>query len=211
MDAAGELDKVKFLWYDIPDPRLQKLMFKTLGFEFDMNKSNPMRDMSMALKRFQAQAKNEKIDEFWEARQGFLGMQKMVGAAPMMAKLMKKPVFKSLVMIGYWNNRSVENVENMFLYLMKHFMNGAYAGDVPLPRKGRERRHLPPGAPGAVPNARRVPGLVRAVVRARSTARSPGSASASSPTTSSCPIGTSRCSTRRSPSGRSAASASSAR
>jgi cobalamin biosynthesis Mg chelatase CobN len=135
MDAAGELNDVKFLWYDIPDPRLQKLMFKTLGFEFDMNKSNPMRDMSMALKRFQAKAKNEKIDEFWEARQGFLGMQKMVGAAPMMAKLMQKPVFKSLVMIGYWNNRSVENVENMLLYLMKHFMNGAYKGEVPLPQK----------------------------------------------------------------------------
>jgi cobalamin biosynthesis Mg chelatase CobN len=58
----------------------------------------------------------------------------MVGAAPMMAKIMKKPVFKSLVMIGYWNNRSVVNVENMFLYLMKHFMN-AYAGDVPPPEK----------------------------------------------------------------------------
>jgi len=135
MDAAGELNKVKFLWYDIPDPRLQKLMFKTLGFEFDMNKSNPMRDMSMALKRFQAKAKNEKIDEFWEARQGFLGMQKMVTAAPMMAKMMQKPVFKSLVMIGYWNNRSVENVENMLLYLMKHFMQGAYKGEVPPPQK----------------------------------------------------------------------------
>ena len=135
MDAAGELSRVKFLWYDIPDARLLALMFKSLGFEFDMNKSNPMKDMSMAIKRFQARAKNEKIDELWEARQGFLGMQKMVGAAPLMAQLMKKPVFKSLVMIGYWNNRSVENVENMFLYLMKHFMNGAYAGDVQLPQK----------------------------------------------------------------------------
>jgi cobalamin biosynthesis Mg chelatase CobN len=48
---------------------------------------------------------------------------------------MKKPVFKSLVMIGYWNNRSVKNVENMFLYLMKHFMDGAYSGEVPLPEK----------------------------------------------------------------------------
>jgi cobalamin biosynthesis Mg chelatase CobN len=135
MDRAGELSRVKFLWYDIPDARLQQLMFKSLGFEFDMNKSNPMRELSMAIKRYQAKSKNENVDEFWEAREGFLGMQKMVGAAPLMAQLMKKPVFKSLVMIGYWNNRSVENVENMFLYLMKHFMNGAYAGDVPLPKK----------------------------------------------------------------------------
>jgi magnesium chelatase subunit H len=135
MDRAGELSRVKFLWYDIPDARLQHLMFKSLGFEFDMNKSNPMREMSMALKRNKARANNETIDEFWEAREGFLGMQKMVGAAPLMAKLMKKPVFKSLVMIGYWNNRSVKNVENMFLYLMKHFMDGAYSGEVPLPEK----------------------------------------------------------------------------
>jgi cobalamin biosynthesis Mg chelatase CobN len=135
MDAKGELAHLKFLWYDIPDPRLQALMFKSLGFSFDMEKSNPMREISMAIKRYQARAKNEKIDVFWEAREGFLGMQKMVGAAPLMAKFMKKPVYKSLVMIGYWNNRSVANVENMFLYLMKHFMNGAYAGDVPLPEK----------------------------------------------------------------------------
>jgi magnesium chelatase subunit H len=135
MDAAGELARVKFLWYDIPDPRLQAFMFKSLGFEFDMNKSNPMREMSMAIKRFQAKSKNETIDAFWEAREGFLGMQKMVGAAPLMAQLMKKPVFKSLVMIGYWNNRSVKNIENMFLYLMKHFMNGAYSGNVELPEK----------------------------------------------------------------------------
>jgi cobalamin biosynthesis Mg chelatase CobN len=135
MDRAGELARVKFLWYDIPDARLQQLMFKSLGFEFDMNKSNPMREMSMAIKRYKAKSNNETIDEFWEAREGFLGMQKMVGAAPLMAQLMKKPVFKSLVMIGYWNNRSVKNVENMFLYLMKHFMNGAYAGEVPLPEK----------------------------------------------------------------------------
>lgn len=135
MDAAGELAHLKFLWYDIPDPRLQGLMFKSLGFEFDMNKSNPMRELSMALKRFSAKRNDETIDAFWEAREGFLGMQKMVGAAPLMAKLMKKPVFKSLVMIGYWNNRSVKNVANMFLYLMKHFMNGAYAGDVELPEK----------------------------------------------------------------------------
>ena len=135
MDRAGELAHLKFLWYDIPDPRLQSLMFKSLGFEFDMNKSNPMKDLSMALKRSKARKRNEKIDEFWEAREGFLGMQKMVGAAPLMAKLMKKPVFKSLVMIGYWNNRSVVNIENMFLYLMKHFMNDAYKGDVALPEK----------------------------------------------------------------------------
>ena len=135
MDRAGELTKVKFLWYDIPDPRLQNMMFKSLGFEFDMNKSNPMREMSMAIKRYQAKAKHEVIDELWEARQGFLGMQKMVGAAPLMAKMLKKPVFKNLVMIGYWNNRSVENVENMFLYLMQNFMDGAYKGVVPLPAK----------------------------------------------------------------------------
>ncbi|MBD5636047.1 MAG: cobaltochelatase subunit CobN, partial [Candidatus Eremiobacteraeota bacterium] len=134
MDRAGELARVKFLWYDIPDARLQQLMFKSLGFEFDMNKSNPMREMSMAIKRYQAKSKHENVDEFWEAREGFLGMQKMVGAAPLMAKLMKKPVFKSLVMIGYWNNRSVKNVENMFLYLMKHFM-GTYSGEVALPEK----------------------------------------------------------------------------
>ncbi len=135
MDAAGELAHLKFLWYDIPDPRLQGLMFKSLGFAFDMNKSNPMRELSMALKRFGAKRNNTNVDEFWEAREGFLGMQKMVGAAPLMAQLIKKPVFKSLVMIGYWNNRSVKNVANMFLYLMKHFMNEAYAGDVPLPEQ----------------------------------------------------------------------------
>jgi hypothetical protein len=135
MDRAGELNRVKFLWYDIPDPRLQQLMFKTLGFSFDMNKSNPMRELSMAIKRYQAKSKHETIDELWEAREGFLGMQKMVGAAPLMAKIMKKPVFKSLVMIGYWNNRSVKNIENMFLYLMKHFMNNAYKPDVEPPEK----------------------------------------------------------------------------
>jgi cobalamin biosynthesis Mg chelatase CobN len=134
MEAAGELGHVKILWYDIPDPRLQGAMFKSLGFEFDMNKSNPMRELSMHLKRSKARKNDETIDEFWEAREGFLGMQKMVGAAPMMAAIMKKPVFKSLVMIGYWNNRSVRNIENMFLYLMKHFM-GSYNGNVPLPDK----------------------------------------------------------------------------
>ncbi len=30
----------------------RRLMFKTLGFEFDMNKSNPMREISMAIKRY---------------------------------------------------------------------------------------------------------------------------------------------------------------
>ncbi|GAC1522177.1 MAG: hypothetical protein NVS2B8_03080 [Vulcanimicrobiaceae bacterium] len=135
MDAAGELAHVKFLWYDIPDPRLQALMFKSLGFEFDMNKSNPMRELSMTIKRFNAKRNDETIDNFWEAREGFLGMQKMVGAAPLMAKILKKPVFKSLVMIGYWNNRSVKNIENMFLYLMKHFTKAGFAGDVELPEK----------------------------------------------------------------------------
>ena len=71
MDAAGELARLKFLWYDIPDPRLQGLMFKSLGFEFDMNKSNPMREISMALKRFSAKRNNENVDAFWEAREGF--------------------------------------------------------------------------------------------------------------------------------------------
>ncbi len=153
MDAAGELAHIKFLWYDIPDPRLQGLMFKSLGFEFDMNKSNPMREMSMALKRFSAKRNDETIDAFWEAREGFLGMQKMVGAAPLMAKLMKKPVFKSLVMIGYWNNRSVKNVANMFLYLMKHFMNGAYAGDVELPEKVENEGIYHPAHAGLFPTS----------------------------------------------------------
>jgi len=153
MDAAGELAHLKFLWYDIPDPRLQGLMFKSLGFDFDMNKSNPMREFSMALKRFNAKRNNENVDAFWEAREGFLGMQKMVGAAPLMAQLMKKPVFKSLVMIGYWNNRSVKNVANMFLYLMKHFMNGAYSGDVPLPEKVENEGIYHPGHAGLFPTS----------------------------------------------------------
>jgi hypothetical protein len=66
MDRAGELNRVKFLWYDIPDPRLQQLMFKTLGFSFDMNKSNPMHELSMAIKRYQAKSKHETIDELWK-------------------------------------------------------------------------------------------------------------------------------------------------
>lgn len=152
MDAAGELAHLKFLWYDIPDPRLQGLMFKSLGFEFDMNKSNPMRELSMTLKRFSAKRKNETIDEFWEAREGFLGMQKMVGAAPLMAQLMKKPVFKSLVMIGYWNNRSVKNVANMLLYLMKNFM-GSYAGEVELPEKVENEGIYHPAHSGLFPTS----------------------------------------------------------
>jgi cobalamin biosynthesis Mg chelatase CobN len=150
MDAAGELAHIKFLWYDIPDPRLQALMFKSLGFEFDMNKSNPMREMSMAIKRYQAKKNDETIDNFWEAREGFLGMQKMVGAAPLMAKLLKKPVFKSLVMIGYWNNRSVKNIENMFLYLKKHFTKEGFAGDVELPEKVENEGIYHPAHKGAL-------------------------------------------------------------
>lgn len=150
MDAAGELRHVKFLWYDIPDPRLQALMFKSLGFKFDMNKSNPMRELSMAIKRYQAKKNDETIDTFWEAREGFLGMQKMVGAAPLMAKLLKKPVFKSLVMIGYWNNRSVKNIENMFLYLKKHFTQDGFAGDVALPEKVENEGIYHPAHEGAL-------------------------------------------------------------
>jgi hypothetical protein len=41
-------------------------MFKTLGFSFDMNKSNPMRELSMAIKRYQAKSKHETIDELWK-------------------------------------------------------------------------------------------------------------------------------------------------
>ena len=62
-------------------------------------------------------------------------MQKMVESAPLMAKFTKNPVFKTLVLTGYWYNRSVANVENMFLYLMKHFMPGTYDGVAPLPEK----------------------------------------------------------------------------
>ncbi len=134
MDRAGELAKVKFLWYDIPDKRLGDLMFRSLGFEF-AHKQSPMQKMTMSVKRFVAKSRNEKVDEFWEARQGFLGMQKMIDNAPMLTKFMKSPLMRSLVLIGYWTNRSVENVENMFLFLMKHFMDGAYAGDVPAPRR----------------------------------------------------------------------------
>ena len=137
MDRAGELGRVKFLWYDVPDPRLQRLMFRSLGFEYDHTKPSPMRDLSMKVKRFVARARNEKIDEFWEARQGFLGMQKMVESAPFMVKLTKSPIFKSLVLTSYWYNRSVENAGNMFLYLMKHFMECGYAGEAPLPKKVR--------------------------------------------------------------------------
>jgi hypothetical protein len=47
MDKAGELEKVKFLWYDVPDPRLQHLMFRSLGFAYDHTKPSPMRALSM--------------------------------------------------------------------------------------------------------------------------------------------------------------------
>ena len=135
MDAAGELAHVKFLWYDIPHPRLQALMFRSLGYSYDHTKPSAGRELTMKLKRFVARRRNEETDVFWEAREGFLGMQKMVDSAPFMVKFMNNPVFKTLVMCGYWNNRSVENVGNMFLYLMKHFMDGAYKGDVPNPFK----------------------------------------------------------------------------
>ena len=91
MDKAGELSKVKFLWYDVPDPRLARLMFKTLGFEYDHTKPSPFQKLTMDLKRFVAKFRNEKTDAFWEARQGFLSMQKMVESAPMMAKLSGSP------------------------------------------------------------------------------------------------------------------------
>ena len=135
MDRAGELDRVKFLWYDAPDPRLARLMFRTLGFSYDHTKESPFRKMTMDIKRLVARARHETIDAHWEARQGFLGMQKMVESAPMMAKLTRSPIFKTLVLTGYWYNRSVENAGNMFLYLMKHFMACGYAGDAPLPVK----------------------------------------------------------------------------
>jgi magnesium chelatase subunit H len=135
MDRAGELENVKFLWYDVPDPRLQHLMFRSLGFSYDHTKPSPMRALTMKVKRFVARSRNEKIDEFWEARQGFLGMQKMVESAPFMTKFMRNPVLKTLVLTGYWYNRSVENAGNMFLYLMKHFMECGYEGDAPLPEK----------------------------------------------------------------------------
>jgi magnesium chelatase subunit H len=136
MDAAGELKKVKFLWFDAPHPKLAALSFGSLGFAYDHNKPSPMRALTMGLKRFVARARNEKIDQFWEARQGFLGMQKMVQSAPFMTKFSKNPVFKTLVLTSYWYNRSVVNAENMFLYLMKHFMpERGYTADVPMPEK----------------------------------------------------------------------------
>ena len=91
MERAGELDNVKFLWYDVPDPRLSELMFKSLGFEYDHRKPSPFRKLTMDLKRFVARFRNEKTDAYWEARQGFLGMQKMVESAPIMAKLTQQP------------------------------------------------------------------------------------------------------------------------
>ena len=135
MDRAGELARIKFLWYDAPDPRLARLMFRSLGFDYDHTKQSPFRKMTMNIKRFVARARNEPTDAFWEARQGFLGMQKMVQSAPLMVKLTKSPIFKTLVLTGYWYNRSVTNAGNMFLYLMKHFMECGYAGEAPLPEK----------------------------------------------------------------------------
>ena len=135
MDRAGELTKVKFLWYDVPDKRLANFMFRSLGFDYDHTKQSPFRAMTMNVKRFVARARNEKIDNYWEARQGFLGMQKMVQSAPLMVKLTKSPLFKTLVLTGYWYNRSVTNAGNMFLYLMKHFMACGYDGEAPLPEK----------------------------------------------------------------------------
>ena len=133
MDAAGELTHCKFLWYDIPHPGLQHLMFKSLGYSYDHTKESPMRALTMKLKRFVARSRNQKTDAFWEAREGFLGMQKMVDSAPLMTRFTRSPVMRTLVLCGYWNNRSVDNVANMFLYLMKYFMECGYAGDVPMP------------------------------------------------------------------------------
>ena len=135
MDAAGELRDQIVLWYDIPDPRLEKIMNRSLGYDYDHRKSGAMRELSLSFKKFFARRRNEKIDKFWEARQGFLAMQKMVDSAPFITKLTKNPLFRSLVLIGYWNNRSVANAGNMLLYLMKHFMKCGYAADVPLPDK----------------------------------------------------------------------------
>src|SRR3984957_7070039 len=133
MDAAGELAHLKFLWYDIPHPELQRLMFRSLGYAYDHTNESPMRALTMKLKRFVARRQNKNVDVFWEAREGFLGMQKMVDSAPLMTRFLKSPVMKTLVLCGYWNNRSVENVGNMFLYLMKHFMECGYEGEAPFP------------------------------------------------------------------------------
>jgi magnesium chelatase subunit H len=154
MDAAGELSRVKFLWYDIPHPKLAHLMFKTLGFDYDHSKPSPFRKLTMDIKRFVAKARNEKVDAFWEARQGYLSMQKMVQSAPVMAKLTRNPLFKCLVLTGYWYNRSVGNVENMFLYLMKNFMDGRYTGEAPLPEKVENEGIYHPAHKGMFPDAR---------------------------------------------------------
>jgi cobalamin biosynthesis Mg chelatase CobN len=148
MERAGELNHVKFLWYDAPDPRLANLMFRTLGFSYDHTKESPFRKLTMDFKRFVARARNEKTDAFWEARQGFLSMQKMVESAPLMAKLSKSAIFKTLVLTGYWYNRSVVNAGNMFLYLMKHFMECGYEGDAPLPEKVENEGIYHPAHPG---------------------------------------------------------------
>jgi cobalamin biosynthesis Mg chelatase CobN len=116
-------------------------MFKTLGFEYDHMTPSPTRKMTLKIQKFIANARHEKTDKFWEARQGFLGMQKMVKSAPLMTKFTKSPVFKTLVLTGYWYNRSVENAGNMFLYLMKHFMPEAgYHGRCADAGKGRRTK-----------------------------------------------------------------------
>ena len=54
----------------------------------------------------------------------------------------------------------------MFLYLMKHFMECGYAGEAPLPEKVENEGIYHPAHRGHVPNAGRVPRVVRTVVRA---------------------------------------------
>ena len=75
-------------------------MFKTLGFEYDHMTPTPTRKMTLKIQKFFAQARHEKTDKFWEARQGFMSMQKMVESAPLMTKFTKSPVFKTLVPHG---------------------------------------------------------------------------------------------------------------
>ena len=189
MDAKGEIGHLKFLWYDIPDKRLGHLMFKTLGFEYDHMTPTPTRKMTMQIQKFFAQARHEKTDKFWEARQGFLSMQKMVGSAPLMTKFTKSPIFKTLVLTGYWYNRSVENAGNMFLYLMKHFMpETGYTGDAPMPVKVQNEASITPLTRACSPHRPSIwPGMSRG--SSAPTARNRGTASASSPTISFCPTG----------------------
>jgi len=42
MDRAGELDRVKFLWYDVPDPRLGGLMFQVARFRIRPSQAEPV-------------------------------------------------------------------------------------------------------------------------------------------------------------------------